>query len=65
MRKAYILDNDDGDKLQIIELGENVMLSIERGDHKLGMVLSHNQWLDLMEIRYRLNFAVPNEAEEL
>ena len=68
MRRAFIIDNDDGDKLQVMELGENVMISIKRNDHEMGMVLNQDQWLDLMELRYRIHFTLPvddSSVEEL
>ena len=65
MRRAFIIDNDDGDKLQMMELGENVMISIKRNDHETGMVLNQNQWLDLVDLRYKIHFTLPTDGEEL
>ena len=63
MRKAFILDNEDGDKLQVMELGEHVMVSIKRADHEMGTILSRDQWQDFCDLRYKVHFDIPSTEE--
>ena len=61
MRKAYILDTERG-RLQITEFGGTVGLSIKYGGDELSVSLDSDQWQDLCELRYRVQFKTPDDV---
>ena len=63
MRKAYILDTERG-RLQITEFGEVVSLSIRRGGDEMSVVLDFDQWSEVMDLRYRVHFKLPDPEVE-